>query len=922
MSTAADAELLGIFLLEAWDTIAAVEAALERWASAPALGVPEITPLTIVAHRLKGAAGLHGFPGVSALAAEMERTLVALPSREPRALAAGLGTLTTLSAGLKPIFDDIAATGREDGDAIAALRAPSPDGAAPAAPPAAAGPDGPAEPPSAPASPREIVARFLGEHPDVAAFFVPEASEQLEAIAGCLLALEGRHGDGAGTPVDALATIFRAAHTLKGAAYTVGCTPVGDAAHEIEDALAPIQSDRETLTPARIQWLFEAVDGLRAVLGLGADRVGRAAPAAEAATVARPSAAAPTPPPPARSTIRVTVARLDGLMRLAGELATARSRLDHRLLEFERLLGGLRNGRGRVARTVGEFEAQYLDSHPIPPGIEGRHEFPGPPRALGVSGAPGAPEPIDPGLEDLELDRHDDVNILARRMSELSADLGEVELDFAALLRTLREDAGRIQRLVADMRHAVAGARKLPLAGLFGRVARQVREVARSTGKLVELETLGETVEVDTAIVDAIAEALLHLVQNAIAHGIEPPHVRRARGKPEQGTVRVSAAMEGALLALSVEDDGAGLDVARIRAAAVAQGRVTGSATLSGADVTSLIFAPGLSTATAVTATAGRGVGLDAVQATVHRLNGEVTADSRSGEGTRFTLRLPVALVMSDALLVRVGAHTFAMPLVAVRRVARARSQDLEHDAGRETLHVEGEPVELLRLDGMLGIAAPEHDAARPVLVLKGPRRLGIVVDALLGQQETVTQPLGPVLAGLGPFSGAAISPDGRVVLVLDAAAIAAAGPASSRPPAGAAEPVLVPGETPRRVLVVDDSPSVRKVVGGLLAHAGLEVLTAADGEEALQVLARGSVDVVVTDLEMPRLNGYELIADLAHRPSTRDVPVVALTARVGERHVALARRLGVEHILAKPVDGAALVGLVRSLSRPILETA
>jgi chemosensory pili system protein ChpA (sensor histidine kinase/response regulator) len=287
------------------------------------------------------------------------------------------------------------------------------------------------------------------------------------------------------------------------------------------------------------------------------------------------------------------------------------------------------------------------------------------------------------------------------------------------------------------------------------------------------------------------------------------------------------------------------------------------------------------------------------------------------GAGTRFTLRLPLALAISDALLVRSGSETMAVPLNAVRQIVPRRPQDIRDTGGREMVRVEGQLLDLHRLDRVLGLdASGEQPPARPVLVVRsGGRSFAVAVDAIVGKEEIVIKPLGGLLADLPPFGGATITGEGRVVLVVDPARLLVLAESGVAPRPPAPQVPRSPAGGVRRILLVDDSVSVRRFVGHMLQKAGFEVLTANDGAEALERLGDTTVDVVVTDLEMPRLNGYELIEDLRRRASTRDVPVVVLTTRAGEKHWALARRLGVRHYVTKPVDEQAFVQLVADVS-------
>jgi chemosensory pili system protein ChpA (sensor histidine kinase/response regulator) len=324
-------------------------------------------------------------------------------------------------------------------------------------------------------------------------------------------------------------------------------------------------------------------------------------------------------------------------------------------------------------------------------------------------------------------------------------------------------------------------------------------------------------------------------------------------------------------------------------------------------------------------------VGLDVVRTNVARVNGEVSIETDPGAGTRFTLRLPLALAISDALLVRAGTETLALPLNAVRQIVALGPREIRGVGSSEMVRVEGQLLDLYRLDRILGLAAPETNVAPPVLpvlvIRSGGRSFAVAVDTILGKEEIVVKPLGGVLAELPPFGGATITGEGHVILLVDPArllTLAESGAGRGEVTQAArtpAPPPRSPAAAARRVLLVDDSVSVRRFVGHMLAKGGLEVLTANDGAEALERLLDTTVDVVITDLEMPRVNGYELIENLRRRPATQGVPVVVLTTRAGEKHWALARRLGVRHYVTKPVDEETFVRLITSVASGAFET-
>ena len=949
--------LLSVFLMEAWDILAAVEdglAALRGSADSP--GVVE--HLAVVTHRLRGSAALSGFPHLAGLAAAMEEAV-------ERMTAAGAGdrhslaTLGDMVSSLKAALDTIGETGVEDAEAIAeALAAP-----------ASATSSAPAD-----ETARRLAEldRFFADQSDVLEYFVPEAVEHLESMAQSLIALEG---DGA--TESEIAALFRAVHTLKGAAFTVGCGVIGDLAHRLEDMLGEIREHRRAVDRAAIETVFAGLDALRLLVRSGEERADtRAAayeralglldtlPALEAAAVdsqpsvaplaaqtdtsesalattaplvetpqrlepaaaaerteaaAEPAAQAPVRGRPARDaaarrarpSIRVSLDRLDALMNLVGELVITRSRLERHLTQLEQAGELLSFTQSRMTQTVAEFESKYADRLVPPARPSG-----------GGAGEPGA-SPLGEFFDELEFDRYDDFNLLARRVGEISSDLTEIQHEVTGLVRVVREDAGGVQRLSGELRGQITRARMVPVGRLFAPFVRMVRDGSRAAGKSVVLEVRGETVEMDTTIVELMADPLIHLVRNAIAHGIEPEEARRSAGKPPQGTIHLGAAHKGGSIYIEVADDGRGIDVDAVAEAARRGGFVSAEtlARLGERDILDLIFLPGLTTATSVTTTAGRGVGMDVVRANVSRLGGEIEVQTEPGRGTRFRIRLPLTVAIADALMVSVGSEILAIPVPAVKGAIHVRPEEIRTVDGVEAIEIEGESVELVRLDRVLQIAGRQADGPLSVVALRtGRKTLAVVVDEFLSKEEIVIKNLGAFLQGIGPFAGATVTGQGRVVLLLDSlkllemsAASAWARPAEfRREPEAVAAPAA---DAKRRVLLVDDSVSVRKFVGGMLERAGFHVVTVRDGAEALQQLSEQSVDVVVTDLEMPRLNGYELIRDLNREPTTCELPVVVLTTRAGAKHLSLARELGVEHYVAKPVDEASFVRLIESLA-------
>jgi len=975
MSSQGDREfLLSIFLMESWESAGALEDGLARLSDLNAPIDSAVSSVLVFAHRLKGSAALHGFPGLSALGALAESLLEATRIAAPAERMPTARFLSELVVLLKELLDRISLGGSEDVDRIARFlaRRPRPGPTADPLPsllPEPGQSDAPLAPPGDPVAAGAVstlvqeLDRFFSESDDILEYFAPEAAEHLDVMTGSLLALER------GRDEEHLASVFRAVHTLKGAAYTVGCAPIGDVAHEIEDLLGAVREGRLAFTPAVLETTHAGVDALKLALqsagGAGA-HVGEAieraveemralmrteqrplAPALELETVASAPlmrapellrllepvgvTAAPFEVRKARERgagiagpgIRVSLDRLDSLMNLVGELMIARSRLEQRLTELDRIGELLLFSRTRVARTIRDFERKHYD--PQAAIVHG-------PGSNGVTTSPpGTPAKSIASLTDLfaeaEFDRYDDFNIMARSLGEVSNDIGEAQAQHAVLLRAIQQDIAQIQRLTAALRKEVTRSRMVPIGRLFSRFARQVREAARAAGKTVNFKVYGESVEVDNSTIEQMADSLLHLVQNSITHGIEPEDERLARGKPAAGTISLRAYQQGGFIILALEDDGRGMDPERLKAQAVEYGLLGAeeAAALSTAEALNLIFVPGFSTAISVTRAAGRGVGMDVVRTNVTRLNGEIEVDTEVNVRTRFTVKLPLTVAIAEALMLRVGTEVLAVPLTTVGVMRLISATDTQAAGDRELVVIDGQWIELIRLARVLGLAESEAPTLVPVVVLRsGGTPFAVAVDELIGKEEIVVKSLGDFLEGTGPFVGATISGEGRVILLLDPTRLLelARTMETGRSVPSVAVSRAAGEEISRRVLLVDDSVSVRRFVGQMLEKAGFSVVTAVDGQDALERLTAITVDVIITDLEMPRVNGYALIEDLRRRPATRDVPIVVLTTRAGEKHQSLARRLGIRHYVTKPVDEQAFVGLVESILSPARELA
>lgn len=994
--------LVGIFVAESDDGLKRIWKALnpEKGATPSPESLQE---LFIVGHSVRGAAALYGFPNVAGLAEILEAALEQAGSQPPGdAWPSTVGMLRDLVETLRKQIEVISRTDEEEPDCLEAWKARFPQVTAAQPYPQAQAqhdgvqleeeassgevlpsvddviPDSITQPPPAPskepapAQEEETVstdiltdAYLLPElDAEVLEFFGPEAHEYIETIETSLLKLEKEPTD-----AETIHKLFRAAHTLKGSAFTVGFQCIGDLTHHVEDFMGAVREGKQRVTSEATDIIFKAIDVVKALMkrepglleqirtdfasaqrrlaqleqqsaaageavaaGAPAQLVSAAAQTAagtqakqdtqERRTAARADAAGAEGKTAAeQAVIRVSKDRLERLLNLVGELVISRGRLEQRLVALEQFANQVQLTKGKMVEAVRSFEEKHAFN--VPAASSGSGDAKG--------GGPGLPMTADFG--GLEFDRYDDFNILARRMAEVSTDVGEVMAQLSGSIKKAREDMGQLQRLTLDMRDEIARARIVPIGTPFTRFKRAAREMARATGKDVELVTSGEQTEVDTVVVERLVDPLVHMVRNSVYHGIERPDVRVANGKPAKGTVYLHAAHRGNSVVIEVEDDGAGLDVDKIKTKAVSVGliRPEQAPDLPYADALKLIFLPGFSTAEQIGDQAGRGVGMDVVKRVIESMNGQIDIETEKGVGTKFTLTLPFTLLISTALLVRVGTERFAVPLSTIREVVLAIPGSVQDVGGRPILQVGEEALEVRSLGRLLGLGESRVEGSRPVLVARGATGVtGLAVDELLGRQEIVVKTLGTLRPlQQSYFGGASIDPEGRVVLVLDIGRLLAgrtaelAGPSEVQPLLPAADSVAgeevaeAPGG-PTRILLIDDSLSVRKFVSRMLERAGYAVDTAVDGEDGVKKATQVNYQVIITDLEMPKLNGYEVLQTLRQRPRTKSTPIMVMTTRAGEKHQQAAMSLGASGYLTKPVEERALVAAVEQwISRP-----
>ena len=761
---------------------------------------------------------------------------------------------------------------------------------------------------------------------DLLDVFRAEAEDHLRALTTLLP--EARRDR---TDRDRWREIRRAAHTLKGSAAMVGFDDVTRLAHRMEDLLDAYFDGGRAGTRAEIELLVSATDaivdtvngradpaafeaahrGLEAALrGTSPEPLAATDPdplplpdmpdeAALGAAAAAGAAAAPgaTRKDATEATVRVPIGKLNDIVKLFGELVIARTAFEQQVDGFAKLLAEAVDTAERLKRVAGKIEAGF-EAKALAGGADG-------------GGADRS------GFDALEFDRY------TEELAETATDIGTVFGEFGRLAGDLDGHLTRQRRLSSDIEDKLMRLRMVPLSGIEAKLARTVRQAAAASGKAAELAFEGGRTGLDKTVLDAMADPLLHLLRNAVDHGLEPPDVRLALGKPAAGTITLSAGHEGNQVVLTIADDGRGIDFEAVRATAVRRGVVAPAAAagLTPDDLARVLFEPGFSTRTEVSELSGRGVGLDVVKSKVESLKGTVTLGSVPGRGTTFTVRLPMTLAVARALLVKAAGQTFAIPLDSVEQLLRPDAADLDRVADNPVLRVGGEVFTVVPLAGLLGLPAkPEAGSERPPVVLlhAGGRRIALQVDQLVGGREIVIKSLGKYLRRVPCVSGGTLMGDGSVVLILNPADLAGRGTGRSTLRPATASPVVDPAPSAAlTLLVVDDSPSVRRVLSGLGQRAGWDVHTAKDGLDALEILQHRAVrpDVVLTDVEMPRMDGYELLGTIRGQSAFAHLPVAMLTSRSGEKHRRKALELGASAYVVKPYQDADLVEIIRQLA-------
>ena len=751
--------------------------------------------------------------------------------------------------------------------------------------------------------------------------FRAELTEHVQTMTNGLLALE-QHQVAGEQRRATLEDVFRAAHSLKGAARAVGVTAVEHLAHGLEDLLAAMQQDAVELTPELFTACYRALDAIQAIqvtaesgqttppaqalqaladlesfrfqskaqdsAGLkpetkslvssiveeessfaalsphvkptpaqAAESLSEASPAVGAESIAEIPLAVPSHA--GDETIRVSVHKLDALMAQLSELLVTKIRAEQRLMEVR-----------RAYEFTAQWQKDWLLARSSYSRLARQHQ------AVAADNGASTTASSENSRDMSRLLEY--VSASQDRLREMSALVG-------TLSREYDNDTMHMSLVIDALEQEVKRVRMLPLSTITATFGRMVRDLAQAAGKEAVLQIAGGEVELDKRVLEQIKDPLIHILRNAIDHGIEAPDQRASAGKPRSGTVTLMAEQLGKNVIITVSDDGAGLDLDSIRRAAAHRLGLNAEG-LSTTELAELIFNPGFSTSPMITDVSGRGLGLNVVRRNVEALSGRVRVDWRPGGGTTFQLTLPLALTSSRGLLVRVSNELFAIPFNAIENIVMVDRAEILPLGGHDALRIEDRAIPLVRLDSVLELpratTSRDRDGAEmPVVILAAAeRRAAFVVDDLVGEQEMVIKGLGRPIVRVGGVAGATVMGSGEVTLVLNAADLIKLAQRTERRPVLESAPESLPDRPRSRILIVDDSITTRTLEKNILEAAGYAVQIAIDGQEALEAIEAGDVpELVISDISMPRLDGFGLTERLKSNVRTANVPVILVTS-------------------------------------------
>ena len=780
--------------------------------------------------------------------------------------------------------------------------------------------------------------------PDLFPIFEEEAEELLPQL-GAALRQWVAHPDNR----EARGQVLRVLHTLKGSARLAGALRLGEMAHRTESEIEAIGSEHVSSTELaplldhldELEWslrrLQPASQGSQPVAPSSVaaavetplpPKDDAALPSAESAPVGSPDVprtevALPAPlvmtsaRVAAHQAVRVRSQLLDRLVSQAGEVVTSRARLE---AEMGQLRGSLGDLTGNLERLRGQLRDVELQAETQ---MQSR---------LALS------KDTQQGFDPLEFDRFTRMQELTRMMAESVNDVATVQRSLQRAVEASEDDLAAQARQSRELQRDLLRTRMVEFEGLSERLYRVVRYVSKETGKQVRLDIVGGTIEMDRGILERMVPAFEHLLRNCVVHGIEPQAVRAGQGKDAVGHIQIEVQQAGNDVSVEFRDDGAGLDLARIRERAVQSGLMRPDQPLTDAEAANLVFAPGFSTATEITELAGRGVGMDVVRSEVQALGGRIETETRAGHGTSFRMVLPLTTAVTHVVMLRAGSLAVGVPSNLVEIVQRATAADLQQAYASGTYRRGDEQLPFFWAGALLQSSPRSVEPpgrTTPVVIFRSAdQRVAVHVDEVLGNQEVVVKALGPQLSRLPGLVAITALASGAVALIYnpvvlaaiygdEARALGAQPPMSATPDSGEeaagapAAPVAITSHSDiPLVLVVDDSITVRRVTQRLLQREGYRVALAADGLQGLERLQGERPAVILSDIEMPRMDGFDFVRNIRADSALSDLPVIMITSRIAEKHREHARDLGVDHYLGKPYSEEELLGLIKGYVR------
>ena len=683
----------------------------------------------------------------------------------------------------------------------------------------------------------------------------------------------------------------RALHTLKGSARMAGQAELGNAVHEMEDLV--IRSLKRKAADIDFDNMFIDLDKI----GSFFEDTLEATPTETINAIKKQDA-----PPSGRSTdrkaqfLRMRADTLDRLINDAGEISIIRSRMDREISGVKQSSNDLTESVTRLRNYLRELEIEAETQ------LQSR-----------LSILQESNENFDP----LEFDRFTRLQELTRMIAESVNDVATIQ---HGLLTNLGQSEAALQqqnRMNRDLQQTLLGVRMLPFQQIAERLQRIVRQTARELKKSVELVIEGEATEIDRSVLDKLGAPLEHLLRNAVAHGLELPAERKKLGKPDTGVIKLKVRQENDEIHITITDDGAGINLQRVKEKAITNKLIDENSEVSEQSLMSIIFESGFSTADKVSQISGRGVGLDVVRNDISGLGGRVDLNSEFGKGTVFSVHFPVTLTVAQVLAVRSGETIYALPVGMIEQAQKIKRQDLinAYSAGEITWADKKYPIHYLSKLLDHEEHQPEDHAYSSVLLLRsGSYNTALHIDEVIGNQEAVMKPIGAQLARVPGIVGATVSGDGSIMLIINPVQLAnreilAVGSVMVKTAKQTVKMVSKP-----RALVVDDSLTMRKVLGRLLEREGYEVLIAKDGMDAMQVLQQTTPDIILTDIEMPRMDGFGLARNIRDDARTVNTPLIMISSRTADKHQNLAKEIGVDAFFGKPVHDEELINKVIEL--------